>query len=228
MDTACKAGTYMQEGIGMKKLILAVGFAMALFCAGAKEVTVSVGAGEMWAGKRAPQFAVWLEDTDGSFKRTLFVTERAGKQNWIFSPKAGRPESLPVWYHASKLLGAKNAKADTKKSAGAHPLDVVTSATPKGGIIFKADIGDAPCRIRAEFNASFDYNDAYPKKTSGVNGQPSLVYGADIPADFSEGEIVLSLLGTGSVDGSDGAVHADTAKLSSALRIVKAVAVAAK
>ena len=183
----------------------------------AKEVTISVGAGECWKQKSEPQFSVWLEDENGNFIRTLYVTQRASKKNWRLSPKEGRPESLPVWYHKSKN---KIAKTELE-------LDAVTSATPKGGIIFNADIGEANCRICAEFNTSFDYNESYTKKNSGVNGQPSVVYITDIPADFSEGEILLQLSGTGAIDGRDGEIHTVPADLTTARRIVKAVAVKA-
>ena len=183
----------------------------------AKEVTISVGAGECWKQKSEPQFSVWLEDENGNFIRTLYVTQRASKKNWRMSPKEGRPESLPVWYHKSKNKAAKTE----------NELDAVTSATPKGGIIFNADIGEAACRICAEFNTSFDYNENYTKKNSGVNGQPSIVYIADISSDFSEGEILLQLSGTGAIDGSDGNIHPVPVELTTARTIVKAVAVKA-
>lgn len=205
----------------MKKFVLIFTLMSMFFAASAKEVTVSVGAGEHWKEKREPQFAVWLETADGVFLRTLYVTSRASKKSWIFSPKEGRPESLPVWYHSSKHQSAKK-KADSPDS---EKLDAVTSATPKGGIIFKTELEEVPLRIRAEFNTSFDYNDSYTKKNSGVNGQPSVIYGAEIPADFSSGEIKLSFLGTGSLDGSDGIIHEDTQGLTTALKIVKAVAI---
>lgn len=84
-------------------------------------------------------------------------------------------------------------------------LDAVTSATPKGGIIFNAEIEDKEYLIKAEFNTSFDYNNFYTKKNSGVNGQPSVIYSAKIPADFNNesDEIKLSFDGCGSIDGSD-------------------------
>lgn len=198
---------------------------MAISVAFAKEVTVSVRAGEHWKEKRGPQFAVWLEDENGTFLRTLYITARASKRSWIFSPKEGRPESLPVWYHASKNQTAKKPKKSSGAEKSGEILDAVTGATPKGDVIFKTELGDAPCRIRAEFNTSFDYNESYTKKNSGVNGQPSVVYGADIPADFSSGEIVLSFLGTGALDGKDGSIHEETPGLTTAMEIVKAVVV---
>ncbi|MDY5049628.1 MAG: DUF2271 domain-containing protein, partial [Treponema porcinum] len=158
------------------------------------------------------------EDADGKYIRTLYVTSRAEKRSWIFSPKDGRPESLPVWYCAS---GENPAKGSGEKTA----LDAVSSATPKGGVIFGAEIdGEKSYVLKAELNNSFDYNGFYTKKNSGVNGQPSVVYGAIIPAGFTQ-EIRLELLGTGSLDGSDGIIHAETENLTTAQHIVSCIAV---
>lgn len=168
-------------------------FCLSLFAVSfAKEVTVSVGAGKNWKQKMNPQFSVWLEDSEGNFVRTLYVTSRAAKKNWIFGPKEGRPESLPVWYGSAG------------KSEG---IDVVTGATPKGGVVFKTVLeDDREYFIKAEFNNSFDYNDTFTKKNSGVNGQPSVVYGAELTSDF-KGEVKLEFLGTGSVNAGDGNIH---------------------
>lgn len=210
----------------MKKLIVLF---LSIFCSvlSAKEVTVSVGAGENWKQNRAPQFAIWLEDSAGNFVRTLYVTKKAGKQNWIFAPKSGRPESLPVWYYSiASEIKDKNAQSTHEES-----FDAVTSATPKGGIVFDISIDDdSDYVIKAEFNKSFDYNDFYKKENSGVNGQPSVVYSARIPANFSKnsGEIKLDFAGLGSLDGTDGIIHIDTAHLTTAKSIVKLVAIKGK
>ena len=90
--------------------------------------------------------------------------------------------------------------------------------------MFTAEIDDEIYVIKAEFNTSFDYNDFYTKKNSGVNGQPSVVYEAKIPSGAG-GEIVLSLTGTGSEDGSDGKIYTDVSKLTTAKTIVDKVIV---
>lgn len=208
----------------MKKLITIVNLMMlGLGILFANDITVSVGAGQNWKQKKEPQFAIWLEDTEGNYVRTLYVTERASQKNWMMSPKEGRPESLPVWYHASKYEPAKNISSNVK-------LDAVTSATPKGGIVFDAKLDDKAYVLKAEFNTSFDYNESYTKKNSGVNGQPSVVYEALLPAGFdkSSEEIRLKFSGTGALDGADGLLHKETAGLTTALTIVKLVAVVGK
>lgn len=205
----------------MKKIF----FALFAFCAmavfvHAREVTVSIGAGDGWKSGKDPQIAVWLEDQNGRYIKTLYVTRKASGLSWIFGPKEGRPESLPVWYHASKhdskKTAAKNGSQEEKE------IDAVTSATPKGGLVFKQKIDDAFCVIKVEVNASFDYNSTWTKKNSGVNGQPSLVYQALVPAEQKE-ELTFELIGSGSPDGSDGAVRKNAAGIDSAKTIVKSV-----
>ncbi len=191
----------------------------------AKGITISIDAGENWKEKRDPQVAVWLEDAKGNYVKTLYVTNRASKKSWVFSPKEGRPESLPVWYHAAKFDSNKESTGTRNDSD--LQIDAVTSATPKRGIVFSADIDENPYIIKAEFNNSFDYNDFYTKENSGVNGQPSVIYEAELPAELN-GEIVLRFAGTGDVNGKTGNISEDFSQLTTANKIVKCIAVAAK
>lgn len=186
--------------------------------ASARDVTISVGAGKNWKAVHTAQFAVWLEDSEGNYLQTLYVTRKASKRTWIFCPKAGRPESLPVWYHASKHEVIKSKTEN--KTDEVLKIDAVTRATPKGGAIFNAEITDKSCVIKAEFNTSFDYNDFYTKKNSNDNGQPSVIYEALIPENADE-EVKLTFAGTGSIDGKNGIIHKDTEGLTTAMDIVK-------
>ena len=229
----------------MKKTIIAILILLSFAGVFAKEISVKVTPGEHWKEKREPQVAVWLEDEEGNYIRTLYVTERASHKSWIFSPKEGRPESLPVWYGASKDGSASDKEAASpatasapsgSKASPANPsgplsrdLDAVTGATPKSALTLTAQIEDRACIIKAEFNNSFDYNDFYTKKNSGVNGQPSVVYTAKIPADLATGqEITLEFEGTGSLSGENGEINKKAENLTTAKKIVKAVTVQLK
>ena len=204
----------------MKKLIatfaLCAAMAASLY---ARDVTISVGAGEGWKSGKEPQLAIWLEDQNGRYIKTLYVTKKASALSWFFGPKEGRPESLPVWYHASKHDSSKSAAS---ASSDQKEIDAVTSATPKGGLVLNQKIDDASCVIKVEVNASFDYNSTWTKKNSGVNGQPSLVYQALVPAGQKE-ELTFELIGSGSPDGSDGSVHKNAAGIDSAKTIVRII-----
>lgn len=217
----------------MKKFISVILVLVSFAAAFAKEISVKVTPGENWKEKREPQVAVWLEDEDGNYIRTLYVTERASHKSWIFSPKEGRPESLPVWYGASKNGSTSDKEAASPATASApslsRSLDAVTGATPKSELNLTAQIEEGDYIIKAEFNNSFDYNDFYTKKNSGVNGQPSVVYSAKIPANLTTGqEISLDFAGTGSLTGEDSAISKNTQNLTTAKEIVKAVTVNCK
>ncbi|MDD7579716.1 MAG: DUF2271 domain-containing protein [Treponema sp.] len=78
----------------MKKIFTSVLLSMAVTFIWAEKISVAVNPGEAYS-KRAPQIAVWVEDSDGTYIDTLFVTKKASGNKWIGSPKDGRPESLP-------------------------------------------------------------------------------------------------------------------------------------
>lgn len=192
------------------------------------KLSVSVKSGKNWETtswvgvfpmKHAPQIAVWLEDADGNFVKTLTVSGKSAKNKWIGNPDGGRPEALPVWRH--------------KAQPSADEVDGASSATPKKNVELEKS-GDnltmgAEYAAFFEVNTSFDYNDAWPKNAkkgaanySGVNGQPSVVYSARFVAG-RDSTVQLSPVGTGSIDGSDGTIRPGFDGLTSALTLVESV-----
>ncbi|MCK9169107.1 MAG: DUF2271 domain-containing protein [Treponema sp.] len=195
-------------------------------------LTVTVTPGAYWKTERGPQFAVWVEKDDGTYVTTLYVTQRAAKKNWLFAPKDGRPESLPVWYHAVGSRPVTMVAAQDKTEA-----DAVTSATPGASNDVRYSVrlpAGEQYVVKIEVNHSFDYNESWPKKAkkgsavySGVNGQPSVVYVCTLDTrsvgNVTEHPVVQSTFaaaGTGSVTGRDGELHHDLAGLTTALRII--------
>ncbi len=158
-----------------------------------------------------PQMACWLESLDGHFLGTIYVTAKGEKKKFYAAPAAGRPEALPVWYHV--------------QSSGAPAADAVSGATSAGAAehVAKAPAGLAPGRYAAflEVNRSFDYNDRFTKKNSGVNGQPSIVYRAEIVVGPAGSKAVCAPIGTGSVDGSDGRVTPGLDGITTALTLIE-------
>ncbi len=195
--------------------------------------TVFVTPGENWKYKvvmgvipveKTPQCAAWIETVDGKYVRTLMVTDRVSRGAWRGNPKGGRPDSLPVWLHAS---------ARGQASGAASEVDAATSATPEAdaAITLTASGLEAGKEYVARFEAnhSFDYNDAWPKSAkkgtsawSGVNGQPSVVYEARFVAGKAA-TVSLKPVGRGAVDGATGGVTRDLSGLTSALSIVSAI-----
>ena len=171
----------------MKKIFASVLLSVAAAFIWAEKISVAVNPGEAYS-KRAPQIAVWVEDSDGTYVDTLFVTKKASGNKWIGSPKDGRPESLPDWY---KSKGQNPAVKISKDD-----LDATTSATPKKGIVISKDLELEKGKtyvFKCQANQSFDYNDYYTKKNSGVDGQPAVLYMGEIIPDGTEKEIKLML-----------------------------------
>lgn len=161
-----------------------------------------------------PQVAAWLTTSDGSFVEPLLVTARAAKASWRMAPAEGRPEALPVFSHL--------------KAAAA---DGVSAATSKGETLHDAGLGAGLPAGRylvwLEVNRSYDYNAAYPKVGEGVNGQPSIVYRAEIDLGGDGAvEARFSPVGTGSPDGSDGEVSEGLAGIDSAFELFSSLSVA--
>jgi hypothetical protein len=64
------------------------------------------------------QFAIWVEDADGRFLRTLFVTDFTGRRaGW-----SRRPQTIPNWLQAA---GVRNTPQ--------RDIDAVSGATPSSG-----------------------------------------------------------------------------------------------
>ncbi len=159
-----------------------------------------------------PQAAAWLETVDGRYLGTLFVTEKAKTRRWMAAPARGRPEALPVWE------GLRNAEAE-----------VVSAATAKGETRIASSLGSAlpPGRyvVMLEVNRSYDWNETYTKSNSGVNGQPSLVYRAEVLTGSAAAEAAFNLVGQGAVDGADGIIHPVDAGITTALALYSAMTV---
>ena len=171
----------------MKKIFASVLLSVAAAFIWAEKISVAVNPGEAYS-KRAPQIAVWVEDSDGTYVDTLFVTKKASGNKWIGSPKDGRPESLPDWYKAKGQNPAEKISKDE--------VDATTSATPKKGIVISKDLELEKGKtyvFKCQANQSFDYNEYYTKKNSGVDGQPAVLYAGEMIPDGKEIEIKLEL-----------------------------------
>ncbi len=71
------------------------------------------------SGYASNQFAVWIEDAEGNFIKTLYATR--------FTAKGGykdRADALPVWVVQSNLASLEKPE-----------IDAITSATPKSGTL---------------------------------------------------------------------------------------------
>lgn len=171
--------------------------------------------------KHTPSYAGWIETVTGEFVATLLVSGKAGSGGWIGAPEGGRPESLPVWYHAALV------------APEAPEIDAVSAASSTDGATAETGLESLePGReyvVFFEINHSFDYNDTWAKggkpgdpAWSGVNGQPSLVYSSRFVAGKAE-TVSLTPIGHGSVDGSNGDIEPSLDGMTTAFDIAKTI-----
>lgn len=127
----------------------------------------------------SPTFAIWIEDTESGDAQTIFVTNRAGLDDW--EGKAEVPEALPAW--------KKSAQKQSEISDLGKGIDATTGATPKPGyFITRVPVEPGSKKICwIEMNLAGDYNEFYKqfdeisKKTDEYGtGQPAIVYKAEI------------------------------------------------
>ena len=177
-----------------------------------------------------PQIAIWLEDQQGHFVKTLYITNKLS--NSSFRPKPGepdvirRPEALPYWGHRS----AKPSKDGLfVPEVGSTKYDGFTAATPKSDhlLLLPRQIA-AKYRVLMEINRTYDFNgfyseDKFPEDPiysgSGSSGQPSLVYAADIDTSV-KGEVLLTLIGHGHHSGQSGDLYTNLNNISTAKKII--------
>ena len=164
-------------------------------------------------GTKYPQMAVWVE-ADGMKPETVFVTQGAGKDKWMFADR--RPGALPVW-------------SGIRPEKEGQEIDAVTGATPGGdshNIRWKIPniYNGKPLSVFIEANVSFDYNDFYSKDEdspgfSDVNGQPSVVWQAEFVADNTPGQFTPEIAGHGHVLGKDSKIDPDMSHISTAAEL---------
>ncbi len=101
-------------------------------------------------------------------------------------------------------------------------MDAVSAATASAAADHRAKLSLPPGPYVAflEVNRSYDYNERYTRANSGVNGQPSLIYRAELTAGKTPARASFTPVGTGSVDGSDGAVRSGLDGITTALDLI--------
>jgi hypothetical protein len=71
------------------------------------------------SGHASNQFAVWIEDADGGYVKTLYATRFTADGGY-----KNRPDSIPAWVEKSGLAELSGAQ-----------VDAITGATPKSGAL---------------------------------------------------------------------------------------------
>lgn len=199
-----------------------------------RRVKIEFQRGEDWFHKQkiftfnvtiTPQFSIWVENDNGEFIQNLCVTRCFAKQEWKFAKNKEdeciRTMCMPYWFN-------KYQKAGNKKPTLANPLpDAVTGATPTGSFILESVLGTTNGKVNVfiELNKSFDYYGEFTKerKESEFNGQPSIIYKAEIDLDSTNQDYIFKLIGHGGENGDDSKIYNDIDKVKRAQTMVKSI-----
>ncbi len=173
-------------------------------------------------GTEHVQIVVWIEDENGNYIGTVFITDfigRYGGGNRSSNPDIdegdNRLSAFPIWAHKRNVIdttyGIDNLYPPAETGAS-YPADIdaVSGATPSTDVQTKtlqiSDLEYGQYRCWIEVNRSFDKNDYHDY--SFYRGQPSLVWNVTIDVgDTPDSSMVIDYAGYGSPDGSDGDIN---------------------
>lgn len=202
---------------------------------------------KLYKGKHSnhPTFAFWLEDLEGNYIETLFVTKylgsgiyghgSIGEGKWDSKPgEAKRPASLPYWLHK------RGIKADGKTflpTVDKPIADAITGATPTENFILKTKSTDElpeKFRLLMEINQPWDWNEywnngLYPDDADyKTSCQPALVYAVTIDQTNLDIDYYLNPIGHSHYSGENGNLYTDLTTISTAKEIVHKILVHVK
>ncbi|MDZ8118684.1 hypothetical protein [Pontiella agarivorans] len=206
--------------------------------AAGRAITIDFRAGPEYMTKRTapdgrvitsiPQIAVWLEDADGSYLETLYVSGKSATGNYS-GGKNRRPGALPAWSHAR---GIKSADGLFMPDAGSAVVDGLSAATPLTSFSLHSRYPEKQnLKLRVEVNKSFDDNEYFNKENitddpvylKNPNGQPSLIYTAELNPEASV--VLAELTGHGHISGADGKINPDLSNITTARHMFKGIVI---
>lgn len=201
-----------------------------------------------------PQIAIWIEDSNGKYLSTLWVTTSTAKGIFYGGRSADnfkdfdgakthesthfrRVNALPHWSHKRSIF-AKDGELVPHPD---NPLpDAISGATPTDNFIFKTDLDKKIALpdqfiIKLEVNVAFDQNEYFSEydfledtvyhSGTGLLGQPSLIYEARVSKSDSIPYYVMSIVGHGHHSAQTGDIFPDISKLTTAKKIVERILV---
>ncbi len=191
-----------------------------------------------------PTFAIWVEDLEGNYIETLYVTSyiasgtflhgesQPGK--WKKEPgNVRRPAALPYWSHKRNIKAPDGLYTPSPETA---VPDALTGATPKAGFTLTSGtkITDKMFRVLVEVNQPWDSNDfwtngKYPDDINYKTSlQPALVYMATVSADNAGQQLFLNPIGHSHPSGSTGELFTNLSTITTARDIFSKIAVTVK
>ncbi len=187
-----------------------------------------------------PLFAIWVEDTAGSYIQSLYVSTSIATSIFNYGERkegtwtngvVRRPAALPYWGHKRGIKATDGLYIPLPED----PLpDAYTGATPKNDFVLETRLdrpGPEVFYVLIEVNQPWDWNEywtnnKYPNDEDyKASSQPAIVYRA-VVSNASMGEpISFELVGHSHYSGKDGSLTGDVTTLTTALQIVEAAKV---
>lgn len=186
-----------------------------------------------------PTFAIWLEDTEGRYIQTLFVTRAIGQGVFTYGDKKSghwepgevrRPAALPYWAHKRGVKAEDGLYIPSPK----NPVpDAYSGATPRGNFQLQSRFDKqmkGKVKVWMEINQTWDWNEywtnnKYPDDMNyKTSCQPSLVYSSsEIDLESASGDFSLNPVGHGHYSGKDGSLDPDLSTLTTARQIAESI-----
>ncbi|TAI48813.1 DUF4405 domain-containing protein [Flagellimonas allohymeniacidonis] len=199
-----------------------------------------------------PQMAVWLEDDNGNYLETLFVSKATAKglffggrskDNFKEFDEAKdavgdfrRVNALPVWSHKRGVQYSDGMYVPTHRDD--FP-DAITGETITDNFNLNTSTDrTTKFRVRVELNVAFDDNEYYSEydfpndevfhSGTGQLGQPSIIFETMVDMEDGKQYYLMELVGHGHQSGQTGELFTDLSTLTTAKRIVERIVVGAK
>ena len=199
-----------------------------------------------------PQMAVWIEDQNGEYVKTIFVSKATAqgiffggrsKENFKeFDAKPStstdyrRVNALPVWSHKRGIKYNDGMYVPPRD----QPLpDAITGATLQDNFQLLSSMERLDSfNLKLEINVAFDDNEYYSEydfadddvfhNGTGQLGQPSIIFNTAIDLNDSQEYYFMDLIGHGHHSGQNGKIFEDLSKLTTAKSIVERIVVGVK
>lgn len=191
-----------------------------------------------------PSFAIWIEDLEGNYIETLFVTQYVGSGKfghgeiepgkWKDEPGfVRRPATLPYWAHKRNIKAEDGLYVPSPETA---VPDAITGATPKNDFLLEtgSKVNAGKFRVLMEINQPWDSNrywtnNKYPDDNDYFASlQPALVYSVTIDLDSDETEYFLNPIGHSHPSGKNGKLYTDISTLTTAKEIAEKIIIRLK
>lgn len=172
-----------------------------------------------------PQLVFWLENDQGTFIKTLYISGATGSySNHAKKSKLDDEyfqQALPIW--AGKIEKAGYLLPSSDKPYA----DAVTGATPQSSFDLNIQTETLPqaFKVCAEINKSTDYNDFYTEDRTDWVGQPSIIYCVDVEHPFEEKQFNLLPVGHSHISPDQPGLDPDMDHIDTALDIVNSITV---